>query len=166
MRNTRTCLRARGGTAVLAALLLNACTPQTTADQSRKEARQALEDAAPGSTRRFEKPEAAFLIKDDLYAVPLAVDKEGCEQLTTWSESGIKNLAQPIYFHDGEGSFSPTKVDGASCNATMVETGVDDDGCPTFRAEQPDGTSSEVTYYASHNGYTVKKERSNCRSSG
>jgi hypothetical protein len=154
----------KGGVAVLTALLVSACTPPTTTSQSKdKDPKQVLEDAVPGSTTGPGMPEVAFMIEEGLYAVPLAVDKDGCEQFTTWSETGVKSLAQPIYFHDGEGAFSPIKVDDASCNASMVKTGVDEDGCPTFRAEQPDGSSSEVVYYPSHHGYTIRKERSNCR---
>ena len=154
----------KGGVAVLAGLLVSACTQPTTISQSKdKDPKQVLEDAVPGSTTGSRRPEIAFMIEEGLYAVPLAVDKDGCEQFTTWSETGVKSLAQPIYFHDGEGSFSPIKVEGASCNASMVKTAPDQDGCPTFRAEQPDGSSSEVVYYASQHGYTIKKERSNCR---
>lgn len=152
--------------ALLGALLLSACAPATTNQstvQTKSEAEIALEKAAPGGDRAFQTPETAIPVRDDLYAVPLAVDREGCEQFTTWSTTGIKHLAQPIQYHDGEGSFSPVKMAGISCNATMVRAGKDRDGCPTFRAEQPDGTSSEVTYYAFHNGYTARKGRSKCR---
>lgn len=145
-------------------LVLGGCVPVTTADQAEVEAnKRALEDAAPGSNiKNTERPEVAFLIEGDLYAVPLAVDENGCEQYTTWSETGVKSLAQPIYFPDGLGSFSPKKLEGLSCNARMVETGVDSGGCPTFHAMQPDGTSSEVNYYPAGNGYTVNRERSTC----
>lgn len=153
----------RQGGAALAALLLCSCIPATTEPQGKVEAGQkAHEEAASASEAGvLKKPDVRFLIKDDLYAVPIAVDADGCEQFTTWSESGAKSLAQPIYFLDGEGAFSPTKTE-ASCNANMIETGTDDTGCRTFQAEQPDGTSSEVTYYRSRNGYTVKRDRSTC----
>lgn len=145
-------------------LVLSGCVPATTADQAQVEAnKRALEEAAPGSNiNEAERPEVAFLIEGDLYAVPLAVDENGCEQFTTWSETGVKSLAQPIYFLDGLGSFSPTKLEDLSCNARMVKTGVDGSGCPTFHAMQPDGTSSEVSYYPAGNGYTVNRERSTC----
>jgi len=168
MRNSLTWrLSKNGSVVVFAGLLLGSCTQETVTDQSKaqsnnEDAEQVLEDTIPGSSTGLGKPDIAFFIEDDLYAVPLAVDREGCEQFTTWSESGVKSLAQPIYFHDGEGSFSPTKVEGASCNASMIETEIDGKDCPTFRAQQPDGTSSEVVYYQSRNGYTIKKERSTC----
>lgn len=145
-------------------LVLCGCVPVMTADQAQIEAnKRALEEAAPGSNiKKAERPEVAFLIEEGLYAVPLAVDENGCEQFTTWSETGVKSLAQPIYFLDGLGSFSPEKLEDLSCNARMVETGVDNSGCPTFHAMQPDGTSSEMNYYPAGNGYTVSRERSTC----
>lgn len=162
MKKTLTRALTMGSAAALAVLLLDACVPQTTADQARIEAnKRKLEEAAGSEIPPSEKPDVAFLIEDDLYAVPLAVDADGCEQFTTWSKSGAKSLTQPIYFLDGQGSFSPTKLE-ESCNAEMVQTGTDDTGCPTFLATQPDGTSSEVIYYPAQNGYTVRKERSTC----
>ena len=139
------------GGAALAALLLCSCVPATTKPQPQDKV----------ETSPLKRPEVRFLIEGDLYAVPIAVDEDGCEQFTTWSESGARSLTQPIYFLDGEGSFSLSKTE-ASCNASMVETGVDDTGCRTFQAEQPDGTSSEVTYYRSRNGYSVKRDRAAC----
>jgi hypothetical protein len=154
---------ARGGIVALAALLLAACVPPTPADQAGRATGRPYE-GAPGDAARTipERPDVAFLIEDGLYAVPLAVDANGCEQFTTWSESGVRSLNQPIYFLDGEGSFTPTKLDDVSCNAEMVKTGTDKTGCPTFEAEQPDGTSSKVTYYPAANGYTVRRDRSSC----
>ncbi len=157
-----------GGVTVLVGLLLSGCTQQMAIDRPNAQSKiQASEEtpegALPGRLPGSGKPDIAFVIKEDLYAVPLAVDNDGCEQFTTWSESGVRSLAQPIYFHDGEGSFSPTKVEGASCNASMIQTSADGEGCPTFRAEQPDGTSSEAVYYPARNGYTIKKERSDCK---
>lgn len=161
--SSSTKLLKKGG-AALAALLLSACVPQAGYEQAQIEAnKKILEEAAPGSKiATYQEPDVRFLIKDDLYAVPIAVDASGCEQFTTWSESGTQSLAQAIYFHDGQGSFSPIKSYEASCNATMVETGSDSTGCRTFRAKQPEGPSSEVIYYRSRNGYTVKRERSVC----
>jgi hypothetical protein len=152
------------GSAVLASLLLTACAPPLTENEARRESnRQALEEAAPRAVvEPREKPDVAFMIEEGLYAVPLAVDEDGCEQFTTWSDSGARRLTQPTYFHDGEGSFSPEKAEAFSCNAEMIRNGPDETGCPTFLAEQPDGSSSEAIYYRGESGFTARRERAIC----
>lgn len=152
----------KGSVAALATLLLNACAPVDGAEKAGADAQRVLEDATTGTTAG--KPTGAILIDDDLYAVPIAVDRDGCEQFKAWSETGAVPLGQPIYYHDGNGSFSSTRSEEASCNATMVEIGPDTEGCPTFRAEQPGGTATEARYFQSAGGYTTVKERSVCAS--
>ncbi len=159
---SRTVFPLVGGIAVTT-FLLGSCAPAITpaktsnADGPDEEPQVVAKDKALSA----EQPTPRFLIEGDLYAVPMAVDFEGCEQYTTWSASGTPPLTQPIYFLNGQGSFSQGKTDG-SCRATMVKTGADETGCPTFAAEQPDGSSSEVTYYPAASGYTVKRERASC----
>jgi|GEM_PF-6344093 len=153
-------LTIKGSVAVLAAGLLSACAPVDGGKKVEADVKQVRGNAAARAAA--EKPKGAVLIKDGLYAVPLAVDKDGCEHFRTWSETGPIPLGQPIYYHDGNGSFSSTRLDDASCSAKMVETAPDPEGCPTFRAEQPDGSTSDVQYFQSASGYTTTKERSVC----
>ena len=150
-------LKATAWAVMVGTLLLNACTPVPPGGDTGVSGTEPSGAAEPG------KPDHAFLIEDGLYAVPLAVDGEGCEEFTTWSGSAVQTLQQPIYYHDGKGAFSTTKDKDVACNATMVKTGIDVDECPTYRAEQPDGFTSGVIYYPSGQGFTARKERSTCR---
>ncbi len=161
MKNAKKKVLVFGGGSALVAFLLSSCVLEPQAGR-RAASQDSVEKAVlDAGDEALKKPEARFLIKDGLYAVPIAVDGDGCEQYTTWSEFGARSLTQPIYFLDDQGSFSPTKTD-ASCKAKMIKTGVDETGCPTFRTEQPDGTSSDVTYYPASNGHTVRRERAAC----
>lgn len=152
----------KGSVAVSTALLLQACVPTPGADDKQA----AKEEYLQGELEKQAgdaMPAGAIQIGDDLYMAPVAIDAEGCEQFRQWSGLGVMQLA--IHFRDGEGGFSPIKSAENSCNATMVETGPDQDGCQTFRAEQPDGSATDVTYYDYQGGgYTVRKDRSVCAS--
>ena len=105
-------------------------------------------------------PDGAIWMAKGIYAVPVAVDGDGCEQFSQWAASGA---TQPVVlYRDGEGGFSALKSEEASCNAEMVSAGADGSGCPVFRAEQPDGKVTEVIYYRSESGYTANPERAVC----
>lgn len=150
----------RGGAAAMAALLLGACVPTESHEQAGTDS---LAEEVARHQPAAGMPEGALAIGDHLYAVPVAVDQDGCEQFREWSELGVER--QVIYYRDGKGSFSAIKSEDGSCNAEMVESGADADGCPTFRAEQPDGTATDVIYYQSvAGGYAVNKAQSACAS--
>ena len=105
-------------------------------------------------------PKGAILVSEGVYAVPIAVSAEGCEQFSQWSALGA---TQPvILYHDGVGGFTATKSDRFSCNADMVNVGRDSLGCPTFRAEQPNGKVTDVLYYPSGSSFTANPARATC----
>lgn len=124
------------------------------------EGRPTVGDVVAAKARDGGMPKGAISMSDGVYAVPMAVDGDGCEQFSQWSAEGV---AQPvILYRDGSGSFAATKSADYSCNAEMVDAGSDDQGCPVFRTEQPDGKVSDVVYYRSQNGYTVNPDRAVC----
>jgi len=119
-----------------------------------------LEDVVSNSPVNAGIPQGAMPVSDGIFAVPIAVDADGCEQFSQWSESGV---TQPvILYRDGDGGFTAVKSDAASCNADMVETNENDQGCPTYRAEQPDGKITDVVYYPSNSGFTANPDRAVC----
>ena len=105
-------------------------------------------------------PEGAIPISDTIYAVPVAVDADGCEQFSEWSTEGVAR--QLIQFHDGQGGFTAIKSAEHSCNAVMVEAGEDDRGCMMYRAEQPDGSATDVAYYPAGSGFSTNPNKSDC----
>lgn len=119
-----------------------------------------IEDLLAADTSAGGVPEGAMPISDATYAVPVAVDADGCEQFSEWSTAGVAR--QIIYFHDGSGGFAAAKSAEYSCNADMVEIGADDRGCTLYRAEQPDGSVTDVAYYRVGDGYSVSPDKSDC----
>lgn len=120
----------------------------------------ALDDQVTSRSDEGEVPDGAIWMAQGIYAVPVAVDDEGCEQFSQWTKSGA---TQPVVlYRDEKGGFSALKSDKASCNAEMISAGADNSGCPTFRAEQPDGKLTDVIYYRSESGFTVNYERAVC----
>ena len=153
----------RGGAAALAVLLLQSCVQMTGANEKQAAENEDVAEDLIEEQSDDTMPEGAIFVREHLYVVPVAVDAEGCEQFREWSDLGVTRLV--IYFRDGKGSFTPIKSEEGSCNAQMAETGPDEDGCPAYRAEQPDGSVTEIPYYEfPGGGYTINKERSVCAS--
>jgi hypothetical protein len=119
-----------------------------------------IEDVVASKTVESGVPEGARAISGGVYAVPVAVDEDGCEQFSQWSATGVTQ--QVIVYHDGKGGFTATKSDDYSCNAEMVQTGEDIRGCAIYQAEQPDGSATEVVYYRSAGGFTANPDRAVC----
>jgi hypothetical protein len=122
--------------------------------------RPTIEDVAAAQPSDGDVPDGAIWMSKGLYAVPVAVNDDGCEQFSQWAASGITQAV--ILYRDGKGGFSALKSEEASCNVEMINVGVDDSGCPVFRAEQPDGKVTGVVYYRSESGFTVSPERAIC----
>lgn len=123
--------------------------------------RPTVADVVAAKSEEGIMPVGAMPISDDVYAVPIAVDDNGCEQFSQWSAEGV---TQPvILYRDGSGGFAATKSADYSCNAEIVDAGSDDRGCPVFRTEQPDGKVSDVVYYRAQSGYTANPERAVCQ---
>jgi len=143
------------GLSGFAAVALTGCL----ADGS-EPARPTIEDVVVSRSTDADVPDGAIQMSKGVYAVPVAIDDEGCEQFSQWAESGVTQSV--VLYRDGAGGFSALKSDQVSCNAEMVSAGADDRGCPVFRAEQPDGNVTDVIYYRSESGYTVNTERAIC----
>ena len=105
-------------------------------------------------------PKGAVPMAGDVYAVPVSIDSDGCEQFSAWSAGGV--VPQVVHYRDGAGGFSAIKSAEHSCNADMVSIGEDERGCAMFRAEQPDGTAVDVAYYRSGNGYVTNADNADC----
>lgn len=107
-----------------------------------------------------EVPKGAIQLSETSYAVPVSVDGDGCEQFSEWSTAGAAR--QIVYFHDGNGGFTATKSVEHACNADMVAVGEDDRGCTLYRAEQPDGSATDIDYYPSGGGFTWNPDTADC----
>ena len=138
--------------------VLAGCLPVDAGGQP-KTAAEEIEDQVDQAGEGI--PTGAIMVSDGVYAVPVGVDADGCEQFSQWSTLGA---TQPvIIFRDGNGGFSPIKSDDYSCNAEMVDMGLDADGCGMFRAEQPDGTVTDIVYYRADNGgFTANPNNALC----
>ena len=143
------------GLSSIAAVTLTGCL----ADGS-ESARPTIEDLVASKATDGDVPDGAVQMSKGVYAVPVAIDDDGCEQFSQWAQSGVTQSV--VLYRDGDGGFSALKSDKASCNAEMVSAGTDDRGCPVFRAEQPDGNVTDVIYYRSQSGYTVSADRAIC----
>ncbi len=120
----------------------------------------ALDGQVASRSDDIDVPDGAIWMSKGVYAVPVAIDDEGCEQFSQWAKSGA---TQPVVlYRDGTGGFTALKSAESSCNAEMVNAGADESGCPVFRAEQPDGNVTDVIYYRSGNGFTANPERAVC----
>ncbi len=143
------------GIAGCLALFVAGCVPSDASDetQSMRDAVKAASDGDGGM------PAGAIPMSDGVYAVPVAVDAEGCETFTEWSSLGVAR--QAVYFRDGDGGFTTTRSERA-CSANMVEIGEDTRGCKTFRARQPNGEETDIVYYRAESGYTADPESAVC----
>ena len=144
------------GFMVSLSLFVAGCVPSE-ADGDTTSARETIIQKSESGGRI---PDGAVPLSDNIYAVPVAVDSEGCELFAEWTAGGV--VRQVIYFRDGEGEFSAVKSDEHACNAVMVDVGGDERGCTIYRAEQPDGSASDVAYYRSATGYTVNPDNADC----
>lgn len=143
------------GSVIVVMSTLSACMP-TEADSEAKSAR----DVLAARTSESGMPKGAIALSEGLYAVPVAVDDEGCEQFSEWSSSGVTR--QIVYFRDGEGGFTAVKSAAHACNAEMKEAGVDERGCTIYQAAQPDGEVTDVAYYRTERGYVVNPAAALC----
>lgn len=151
MIGTRT-LPAMGVVGLVMSLLVGCAPSNVGGDESLSDVLAAESSEGP--------PRGAVLMADDVYAVPVSIDADGCEQFAGWSAGGV--VRQIIYFRDGAGGFTAIKSAEHSCNASMVAIAEDDRGCPMFRAEQPDGTAADVAYYRSGTGYVTNPDNADC----
>ncbi|MGI9510525.1 MAG: hypothetical protein ACR2QJ_14390 [Geminicoccaceae bacterium] len=134
-------------------VLLVGCVPGDVGDDAASSDIKAAEAAS-------DLPKGAMPMSGGVYAVPIGVDTEGCEQFSAWSAEGV--VQQIIHYHDGQGGFTPIKSIEHSCQAAMVEIGKDEKGCSIYRAEQPNGAATETVYYRGESGYSIRPEHADC----
>lgn len=98
--------------AVVAVLLLAACSPPGGREQPPSAGDRTMHEKSPGAEAKAPPP-GAIPIADEVYAVPIGEpDEQGCQRYRLWSPT--KMVVQAIHYRRADGSFTMRK-DEAAC---------------------------------------------------